>query len=141
MKILTYLETDLTVPSVPVEKFPLDAQIVEKMVYQMRKQRGVGLAAPQVGIRERFFVLNRFGQQVIANPRILTFIPETELGKEGCLSFPWIDVEVPRYPSVRVSYQDERGKEHVESFTGFLARTVQHEIAHLDGKGIWDYLK
>jgi peptide deformylase len=141
LKIFTYLETNLTNPALPIDNFPIELRIIEKMIYLVRKNKGLGLAAPQVGIPRRFFVLNRIGQAVIVNPVIDATGGDPVLGHEGCLSFPWIDVEIPRFPIVRLKFQDERGKALEETFTGLPARTVQHELEHLNGGGIWDYLR
>jgi len=143
MKILTYLDTDmLTVEATPCpEGKSIDPGTVEKMRYLVRKNRALGLAAPQVGIWARFFILNGPVQRVFVNPVIDMASSDIKLGYEGCLSFPWTDVEIPRSLIVRIKFQDEYGSSFTETFVGLDARTVQHEIDHLNGKGLWDYLK
>jgi peptide deformylase len=148
MKILKYLldtcggpSDILTTPAAVVEKFPLDAGVIEKMSYHARKNKALGLAAPQVGISQRFFILNRIGQMLFVNPVLDLTGGEATLLPEGCLSFPWMDVEVPRFSIVRLKFQDGRGQNMEETFTGLLARVVQHEVDHLQGVGIWSYLK
>jgi peptide deformylase len=142
VRIFAYLDNDsiLTVPASPVDKFPLDPAILVKMRYLVQKNKAAGLSAPQVGIGQRFFVLARLGPAVI-NPEVEVYGTEVELRYEGCLSFPWRDVEIPRSTVVRVKYQTERGLSVVETFSGHLARVVQHEIEHLNGRGLWDYVK
>jgi len=148
MKIYMYLLNTcggpsdiLTSPAAVVEKFPLDAETIEKMLYLTRKNKALGLAAPQVGISQRFFVLNRIGFRVFVNPVIDLLGSDVDICKEGCLSFPWMDVEVARANIVRLNFQDERGRNLTETFQDLEARTVQHELDHINGVGIWQYLK
>lgn len=148
MKILKYLldtcggpSDILTTLAAAVEMFPLDPVVIEKMTYLARKNKAEGLAAPQVGIGQRFFILNRPGFTVFVNPSIDMTSQESSLGKELCLSFPWECVEVLRFDIVRLNFQDERGRPLTETFQGMNARIVQHELDHLNGRGIWDYMK
>lgn len=131
----------LTTPTTPLENFPVNPESIEKMLYLIRKNKALGLAAPQVGISQRFFILNRIGFRVFVNPVIDLLGSDVDIRKEGCLSFPWMDVDVSRANVVRLNFQDERGRNLTETFQELEARTVLHEVDHLNGIGIWDYLK
>ncbi len=99
---------------------------------------GVGLAAPQIGKPYRLFVAilgeneDDFEERVFINPVILEREGYDAL-EEGCLSFPNLFGVVERALWIRVKYQDESFKEHIEEFSGFSARVIQHETDHLDG--------
>lgn len=99
------------------------------------KDSGVGLAAPQIGRSIRLFI-TKIGEdkRVFINPEILEYSEETCFITEGCISVPGIREEVERPKEVVVKFQDEEGNEHQETFTGFLARVIQHEYDHLEGK-------
>ena len=109
------------------------------MLHTMYNYRGVGLAAPQVGLDLNLLVVNQEGdaqkpeeELVMVNPTIVsrkTF----EFGEEGCLSFPSIYAEVERHKSVVVKYQDLHAAEQTVKFEDFLARIVLHEMDHLQG--------
>lgn len=105
------------------------------------KSSGVGLAAPQVGRSIRLFI-TKIGEdkRVFINPEILEYSEETCLITEGCISVPGIREEVERPKEVVVKYQDEEGQEYQETFTGILARVIQHEYDHLEGKTFIDRL-
>jgi len=106
--------------------------------------KGVGIAAPQVGISLRLFIMcsapsERYpdapllAPAVIINPAILSTSEQQELAWEGCLSVQGKRALVPRYSTIDVSYIDEAGVAHNQTLTGFLARIFQHELDHLDG--------
>ena len=109
-------------------------------VAEMRRvlfaERGVGLAAPQVGIARRLMLVCPSGQPgdefVVINPEITSAEGE-ELGEEGCLSFPGIFGEVPRAVRIGVRYQDLDLREREMTLDGWVARIFQHELDHLDG--------
>jgi peptide deformylase len=112
----------------------LFAQLTETMIVS----RGVGLAAPQVGIAKQIAVVNPEPEAEktlikMANPRIVWTSDETETLEEGCLSVPGIRGEVVRHSSIEVAYQDEQGNERTLKAEGLLARIIQHEIDHLNG--------
>ena len=143
------LEFDLTLFPTPVLRKVADpitsfdeglAQHVEAMFALMFKSHGVGLAAPQVGRKERILVLNREGDpekpelnRVLINPRITDRRGEKALYEEGCLSFPGIYAEVERLDECTVEAVDVKGEAFTETFTGFESRIVQHEFDHLEG--------
>lgn len=102
-------------------------------------KNGVGLAAPQLGIIKRAFILRPDPSdnsiiRVVVNPEIVSHSEETNTDdQEGCLSYPGVFCDVPRFNVVKLSYKDHEWKTHEEIFSGFYARIVQHEIDHLNG--------
>ncbi len=115
------------------------AEVASQMLEFMYRSKGVGLAAPQVGLSSRLFVFNPSGdpdrkeeQLVLVNPRITRRKGE-EYGEEGCLSFPEIFGEVRRAKWIRVEAQDLDGRPIERDFQDFPARVVQHELDHLEG--------
>ncbi len=133
----------------PVEKID-DGLLhtLDTMVEMMREQSGVGLAAPQVGITQRFLVMMTPDDEKIfkmINPRILSHSEKTVVMEEGCLSVLGGDnlpvyANVTRPESVVVEWTDENGKQLSAEMSGVPARIVQHETDHLDGKLFIDYL-
>ena len=112
---------------------------IEQLLETMYQYRGVGLAAPQVGLDLNLLVLNPTGaaddaadEHVLINPKIKSR-KKLEYGEEGCLSFPGIYAEVERHRDIVVEYQDANGEQHDEKLDGFLARIVLHEMDHLNG--------
>lgn len=116
---------DITLPS---------KEVISEMLSLMQKAKGVGLAAPQVGISSRFFVLdNKICEDYfIHDPKILAESKEKEIVQEGCLSVHKMQLPVARPACIRVSYQNDTG--HVErTLSGAEARVFQHEYDHLEG--------
>jgi len=110
--------------------------VVERMKDLMVLHKGVGLAAPQVGLSLRIFVASPTGKREEARAYINPVLSDehgSEEGEEGCLSLPDIRIKVPRFKSVRVEAVDERGQAFAEALADFPARVVQHENDHLDG--------
>lgn len=109
--------------------------LIEDMIDTMYEADGVGLAAPQVGILKRIFVVDVYdgeGPRVFINPEILE-TKGNQLGEEGCLSAPgeFGDVDRPNY--VKVKALNENGEEFILEAEEFLARAVCHEYDHLEG--------
>lgn len=109
-----------------------------------------GLAAPQIGITKRIiaFRIKDFGEkgkikpdafEVLINPRITQARGEKIKMTEGCLSCPDIQVEISRFPEIKVRALNARGEKISKRYIDYVARVVQHEIDHLDGKLIVDY--
>lgn len=114
--------------------------LIEDMFETMRAARGIGLAAPQVGRTERIAVIDVDNNPfVIINPEIIESDGK-ERGEEGCLSIPEIFGEVERATRVVVRALDREGKTFEVDATDLLARCLQHEIDHLNGKLFIDYL-
>ena len=133
----------------PVEKIDSNLlQTLDSMVDMMRAQSGVGLAAPQVGITQRFLVMMTPDDEKIfkmINPKILSHSEKTCVMEEGCLSVLGGDnlpvyANVTRPESVIVEWTDENGEQLSAEMSGVPARIVQHETDHLDGKLFIDYL-
>jgi peptide deformylase len=115
-------------------------KLISDMWETMYLSKGVGLAAPQVGIPARIVVIDWEGSRfALVNPRITEEEGE-ERAEEGCLSFPGIYEEITRPNKIKVLYQDEYGCQHEEEKEGFLARVFCHEIDHLDAKLMIDRL-
>jgi peptide deformylase len=112
-----------------------DPKEVEKDLSEaMKKFGGLGLSANQVGVDVRMFVMRtQDGIQGFFNPELTRISQETDLLKEGCLSFPDIYLMIKRSKVVEMKYFDADGKEHITSLDGLGARCVQHEIDHLNG--------
>ncbi|MFP4114424.1 MAG: peptide deformylase [Spirochaetales bacterium] len=106
-----------------------------EMIELMLANDGIGLAAPQVGIAERFFVLRlpRDRERVFVNPEITERSRRTVRSDESCLSLPGISVDVERAARVNVRAWDEHGEPFELSARGLLARAIQHELDHLNG--------
>jgi peptide deformylase len=118
---------------------------VDAMLARMFASRGVGLAAPQVGLSQRLFVFNPEGDperpelsRAVVNPMITARGGRRVRAEEGCLSLPQIYAEIERPERCTMRYQDVTGATHVEDFEGFEARIVQHEFDHLEGVLIVD---
>lgn len=116
-------------------------RLVADMFETMYHARGIGLAAPQVGRTERIAVIDVEDDPfVIINPEIVSSSSGKAKGEEGCLSIPDIYAEVERPKSVKVRAMDIEGNMFERDATELLARCLQHEIDHLDGKLFLDYL-
>ncbi len=117
-------------------------QFLSHMARMMYKYDGIGLAAPQIGVNKRVIVIDPGkGLLKMANPKILEVKGDFVVEEEGCLSFPGVYVDVPRrIDYVVVSALDADGKERIWKGSGLFARVVQHEIDHLNGKVIIDYV-
>lgn len=109
------------------------AELGRDMLKVMFEHNGIGLAAPQIGINKRIFVMGNPTQSFICvNPEIVSGTGKAK-EQEGCLSFPGLWLHVNRYETVQVKYQDILGKTHEREFTGLAARVFQHEYDHLNG--------
>ncbi len=130
------------------QDYPNLKQLIDNMFETMYHARGVGLAAPQIGLDIRLFIVDAspFDNDDEDKPSLKNFkkifinahITE-ESGKEwpfseGCLSIPEIREDVNRLSKINITYLDENFVEHVESYDGILARIIQHEYDHIEGK-------
>ena len=140
-QIRQYPDPALRMEAKPVEEFDEELlRLVERMRALMVDAVGVGLAATQVGVLRRLFVFSPGGDEVLAvvNPQIVRRADETETDDEGCLSLQGVSAPVDRAVSVRLEGKDETGSEVSYDLEGYPARTVQHELDHLDGVLILD---
>ncbi|MBA4174437.1 MAG: peptide deformylase [Hyphomicrobium sp.] len=133
--------------STPVQQ--VDAAILklaDNMLETMYAAPGVGLAAIQVGVPKRLIVLDTAGDNepkkplVVINPEIVRLGPERRSYEEGCLSIPDVRVEIERPATVIIRYVDREGRQQQLDADGLLATAIQHEVDHLDGKLIVDFL-
>jgi peptide deformylase len=117
-----------------------EVRLFEKMLFTMRHFAGIGLAAPQIGIAKNLIVAD-IGEGAIrlADPVILKKKGSDKM-EEGCLSMPGVSVVIDRPEGIIISGLNEKGKVVEFKAQGLLARVLQHEIDHLDGKLIIDYL-
>jgi len=114
--------------------------LVDRMQATLNLEKGVGIAAPQVGINKRVIIVQRLDSEkedkpfaVYLNPVITEHSTETVIEWEGCLSIPAGFGKVKRYTSVKVDYDNLDGSHGLEKIEGFTARIFQHEIDHLNG--------
>jgi peptide deformylase len=121
------------------------AELVENMFETMLSAKGVGLAAPQIGLSQKLFVMDCSAGKdpaeriAFINPRIVE-TRDIQVGDEGCLSFPDIYFEVERPRIVTVTALDVHGKEFTAEFEDLAARCVVHETDHVYGKVFLEYL-
>lgn len=109
-------------------------ELIKSMTKVMFENNGIGLAAPQIGIKKRLFIMGNEEQlYAIINPTIILKEGEVVKDIEGCLSFPKLWLKVNRSDKIQVSYQDISGQKITTDFTGIKARVFQHEYDHLDG--------
>lgn len=121
-------------PEFDFEKRTDAKEIEEKLIEAMEKFGGLGLSANQVGLDARVFVMRtQDGVMAFFNPELTKVSQETDLMKEGCLSFPDIYLMIKRPRVCELKYYDSEGNEHSTMLDGIGARCAQHEIDHLNG--------
>jgi len=145
LTILRYPDPRLHTVAKPVAQ--VDArlrQLADDMFETMYEAQGIGLAATQVDVHERFIVVdvseNRDQPMVLINPEIVWASEETRVGDEGCLSVPGIYDGVERALAVKVQAMDLDGQLQTHEAEGMLAVCIQHEMDHLMGKVFVEYL-
>jgi peptide deformylase len=145
--ILIHPDPRLRRAAAPVEAVDSGLRgLVEDMFETMYDAPGIGLAAPQVGVMRRVFVMDCADRDeepapmALINPAILWRSEETCTAEEGCLSIPEVYEDVTRAARVRVAWTDLDGAGREREFAGRWAVCVQHEIDHLDGRLFIDYL-
>ena len=127
--------------------------LLEDMFTTMYKSDGIGLAAPQIGLSIRLFVIDlstmaedeeddslKDFKKVFINAKIVERSGEIISYEEGCLSIPNIRENVKREDKIRIQYYDENFEYHDEEYEGIKARVVQHEYDHIDGKLFVDHI-
>lgn len=155
LNVLLASHPALSTKSTSVTEFDKNLrQQLDDMTETMYADKGIGLAANQVGILKRIIVMDVGEDNSLTKepdpikPRLFYFInPEIEWEspekidfEEGCLSVPGQGIFVERSASLRLRYQDETGEEKTETFHGLQARCILHEIDHINGKTMLDYL-
>jgi len=140
-KITEYPEKVLGEVGKPVEKFDEELEkLCEDMFETMYQAEGVGLAAPQIGLNLRLFVMDCDGIKLIAaNPEIIKKEGE-QTGQEGCLSVGKVPAVVTRAEKAVLKAQDVNGEWFEREAEGYAARAFQHETDHCDGKLFIDHL-
>ena len=133
--------------STPFEKIDADAlRLADDMLQTMYDAPGIGLAAIQVAIPKRLIVMDVASDEeepqpyVMFNPEIVKRGGDPAVYEEGCLSIPDVRVDVERPSVVTVRYLDKYGREQELEAEGLLSTVVQHEVDHLEGKLIIDFL-
>ena len=135
------VEESLKVLREPTDEFdfenpPEDPKSIEKNLAEaMERFGGIGLSANQLGLNYRVFVMRTAdsGIKAFFNPEITKLSQETELLKEGCLSFPDIYLMIKRAKAIEFEYSDAEGERHTLQLEGLGCRCVQHEVDHLNG--------
>lgn len=160
LPIITLPDPVLRQVSTPVERFDGDLKrLAADMFETMYDAPGIGLAAIQVNVAKRLLVLDigdedeaeepaegakkkpaKKNPLVLVNPKLLMLGDELGIYEEGCLSLPDVRIEIERPQTLRVAYQDLDGVARELAADGLLAIAIQHEIDHLDGKLIIDFL-
>ena len=114
-------------------------KLARDMLITMYSAKGIGLAAPQVGVQKRILVIDlNFEDKnavpsVFINPEIISSSASLDTYEEGCLSIPGVYLNVVRPSSIKLSYRDEMGRPRKMNADGLMARCIQHEIDHLNG--------
>jgi peptide deformylase len=114
-------------------------QLEQDMINLMISNNGIGLAANQIGLTDRVFVMGSFNIDGfpmpfgVFNPVILEESTETSLFREGCLSYPGLYLNVKRPSKITAEYQDSNANTHTVTMDGYVARCFQHELDHLNG--------
>ena len=147
--ILIHPDPRLKRLSDPVAEISAELEkLAEDMLSTMYDAPGVGLAAPQVGVNRRMFVMDCVKDpdlaarpMVLINPEITWASEDLTIYEEGCLSIPDQYADVERPSEVAVRWMGLDGKSYEEQFSGLWATCAQHEIDHLDGKLFIDYLR
>ena len=150
--IVAYGDPVLRKVASPIDaEYPKLNEIIQNMFDTMHRSNGIGLAAPQIGLSIRLFVVDATPyenderdldgfKQVFINAQILEQEGKKWKCSEGCLSIPGIREDVDRMPNITVRYMDENFVEHTESYTGMRARIIQHEYDHIEGILLTDHL-
>lgn len=132
-------------------EYPKFAELIKNMYETMYNAYGVGLAAPQIGLPIRVFLVDttpfaedetlsldeqkelKDFKRTFINASIIEETGDEWAFNEGCLSIPNIREDVFRKPKIKIEYQDENFETHIEEFDGLLARVIQHEYDHIEG--------
>jgi len=128
--------------------YPQLSTLIDNMWETMYNSNGVGIAAPQINLPIRLFVVDTLQlkdipngiKQVFINPTIISYSEQTNSHNEGCLSLPGISESIRRSDKITINYFDENFVEKTEEFSTLNARVIQHEYDHIEGKLFIDYL-
>lgn len=125
-------------------EYPKLKELIANMFETMYNADGIGLAAPQIGLNIRLFIIDLEPlaednpiyagfKKVFINPRIIEYKDALIKMEEGCLSIPGINESVERETTIRIQYLDENFVSHEEEYGAFFARCIQHEYDHIEG--------
>lgn len=138
--IVVYGDPVLREKAKEIEDFDRETKdLVADLIATLKDAGGLGLAAPQIGVAKRIFIIDLTSIdltesiKVFINPKITATSSDDVVMEEGCLSFPGIFQRIQRPEIVKVTAYDIEGKEFTLEATGMLARAIQHENDHLDG--------
>lgn len=130
-------------------EYPQLKELLDNMYETMYNSHGIGLAAPQIGLPIRLFIVDGSPiddiepanfKQTFINPEIIKEWGDEWKYEEGCLSIPTIRENVLRKPELTIRYLNENFIEHEKSFSGMAARIIQHEYDHIEGKLFVDHI-
>ena len=140
LKIYMLGQETLRTPAIRIVKVDDSIrQLAKDMLVTMYSAKGIGLAAPQVGVQKRILVIDLNFEDpdtppnVFINPEIISSSASLDTYEEGCLSIPGVYLNVLRPSSIKLSYRDEMGRLKKMNAEGLMARCIQHEIDHLNG--------
>ena len=140
LKIYMLGQETLRTPAIRIVKVDDSIrQLAKDMLVTMYSAKGIGLAAPQVGVQKRILVIDLNFEDpdappnVFINPEIISSSASLDTYEEGCLSIPGVYLNVLRPSSIKLSYRDEMGRPKKMNADGLMARCIQHEIDHLNG--------
>ena len=140
LKIYMLGQETLRTPAIRIVKVDDSIrQLAKNMLITMYSAKGIGLAAPQVGVQKRILVIDLNFEDpdappnVFINPEIISSSASLDTYEEGCLSIPGVYLNVLRPSSIKLSYRDEMGRPKKMNAEGLMARCIQHEIDHLNG--------
>ena len=152
LPIVAYGDPVLKKKAIEIDSnYPKLSELIDNMHETMYGAYGVGLAAPQIGLAIRLFLVDTspfsedesFSEaekaeleafkKVFINPIILEEEGDEWAFNEGCLSIPDVREDVFRQPNIKIQYQDENFETHVEEYSGLIARVIQHEYDHIEG--------
>ncbi len=151
LPIFAYGDPVLKIRAKPIDKdYPDLQRVIEDMWETMYNAVGLGIAAPQVGKSIRIFIIDTTPfadeesgfegfKRVFINAEILEETGKPWLYNEGCLSFPELGEDIKRLSNICIRYQDENFNTYEENFSGLIARIIQHEYDHIEGKLMTDH--
>jgi peptide deformylase len=153
LPIVAFGDPVLKKKAVEISKdYPELTSLIDNMKQSMYKASGVGLAAPQIGLSIRLFIIDSTLMldddddevgviETFINPTILEETGQEWAFEEGCLSIPFIREDVLRKPNIKISYLNEKFEPQIKDFTGLTARVIQHEYDHIEGVLFTDKIK
>lgn len=156
LPVIAYGDPVLKVQCKEITKdYPDLKQLIANMYETMHESQGVGLAAPQIGKPVRIFLVDtqpfgddeEFGSEEVANfskvfinAKMIAETGDEWKFNEGCLSIPGVREDVKRHADIEIEYYDENFELKREKYSGIIARVIQHEYDHIEGKLFTDYL-